>query len=456
MPILKPISGHTDCGGVKKYLTKDNRPLATDLINLMDYDWAGRDWAQQMDFTREVAGNNESTNGLPARTYNHYILSPDPRDNMTLEQLREICVAWTEKYLPDFEAAIVYHDDNENGIIHAHLVVNNTNLETGKRLAPFLTKKYVREMGSGLQEMAKERSFHNFVDKGHADRGEAISPNGFHGVSFNDRDVMESVALAPKSDRDGIAFTNQRDYKSKVEREIIAEHNWSWKEDIRARVTSARNLAVDESDFIAKCEDMDLKVKRARNGDYLFVHPEKDTWQCRGGTLGAAYRRDTVIRELQADARTGAPKPHERQYQSIKRNLDTMREGKMRKIAYVDAKSGITLKDIADALETNRRFSIYTEADYKDVAEAHPKDYALHARLDTASRISAEAHLLDYAVRSALKPKPIPAPKAPATRKVTLAGTQNGGIAAQQKAQRIAAQKRQSERSNSTQKRRSK
>lgn len=34
MPLLKPISGHTSCKDVYRYLTKDGRALATDNLNL--------------------------------------------------------------------------------------------------------------------------------------------------------------------------------------------------------------------------------------------------------------------------------------------------------------------------------------------------------------------------------------------------------------------------------------
>lgn len=34
MPLLKPISGHTSCRGIYRYLTKDDRALAADYLNL--------------------------------------------------------------------------------------------------------------------------------------------------------------------------------------------------------------------------------------------------------------------------------------------------------------------------------------------------------------------------------------------------------------------------------------
>ena len=37
MPVVKPISGHTGCFGIMRYLTKGGRALACDLVNL---DWS--------------------------------------------------------------------------------------------------------------------------------------------------------------------------------------------------------------------------------------------------------------------------------------------------------------------------------------------------------------------------------------------------------------------------------
>lgn len=50
-----------------------------------------------------------------------------------MDALRQLSRAWAERSFRYFEVAIVYHDDNEKGIPHAHIVVNNANLKTGYR-----------------------------------------------------------------------------------------------------------------------------------------------------------------------------------------------------------------------------------------------------------------------------------------------------------------------------------
>lgn len=99
MPVIKPIAGHTSVRSVSDYLQKDGRALAVDLYNLswdedrdaeLDPDLKQDvDWAAEMDLTRIANGNNTPWRGKRARTYMHFIVSPDPKDKVTLPQLRE-------------------------------------------------------------------------------------------------------------------------------------------------------------------------------------------------------------------------------------------------------------------------------------------------------------------------------------------------------------------------------
>lgn len=81
------------------------------------------------------------------------MLSPDPKDHVKLDALRELTVAWVREHLGEFEVAIVYHDDNAGHVPHAHIVVNNTNIVTGRRLQDPDPK----ELKLPLQRMAYER-----------------------------------------------------------------------------------------------------------------------------------------------------------------------------------------------------------------------------------------------------------------------------------------------------------
>lgn len=136
--MLKTIAGHTSARGICRYLTRKNRALASDYINIdvpdpMHPD-AAFDWARVMDSTRRAFGNDLPWRGKRVRTYKHYVVSPDPKDGIGLEALRELATTWAAEHFSEYEVAIVYHNDNARGIPHAHVVVNNTNIETGRRL----------------------------------------------------------------------------------------------------------------------------------------------------------------------------------------------------------------------------------------------------------------------------------------------------------------------------------
>lgn len=84
MPIVKPISGHTGCGGVFRYLTKDGRALAFDYLNLPAPalepgedlpEYAPYDWARDMDglatLMWTVPGGAQETGGPYMRDPRH-------------------------------------------------------------------------------------------------------------------------------------------------------------------------------------------------------------------------------------------------------------------------------------------------------------------------------------------------------------------------------------------------
>ena len=275
MPVVKPISGHTGCGGIMRYLTRGGRALAVDLANLSwspEHPCGFRDWAEEMDFTRVAYGNHTPWKGRPARTYKHYVLSPDPRDGISLEALRDLARAWVAENFAGFQAAVVYHDDNEGGVMHAHVVVNNTNLETGARLqdpAP-------RELMRFAQRLAEERGQSFFADG----PGEGAAP-----------------LLAARGTRG-----RERVHFRRAERELAERGAYSWVADIRARVTVARRVARDEADFVAALSELGVEVSGAAPGngaaDWVYALSGEGARRIRGENLGTSFGRRSVLQEL--------------------------------------------------------------------------------------------------------------------------------------------------------------
>lgn len=266
MANLKAITGHTSARGVMRYLERGGRALARDFLNLAP-PVAGEgpgglpehgpyDWAAAMDATRAAAGNDLPWRGRAARTWKHYVISPDPRNGVSLDELRELATAWARRWFPDCEVAVVYHDDNAGRIPHAHVVVNNTVLSTGRRLQvpdPL-------ELNRSLQRMEAERGFAHRYSNERAGSGR------------------------------GRPRTAQRVHVRRAEREIAARGGRSWVADIRGRVEAARAVSRREGEFRSALAAMGVELSDAslRGGrrDWVFSLAGTPSRRVRGEGLG--------------------------------------------------------------------------------------------------------------------------------------------------------------------------
>ena len=340
MPELKPISGHTGCYFIRRYLEKNDRAIARDYFNLDAWDEramegydespkAGIDWAREMDAFRELHGNHLPVGGMRARTFKHFVLSPDPEDDISLEQLRDLTKAWVLRFWPDYQSAIVYHDDNAGRIPHAHIVVNNTNVVTFRRMHT----DNPLELNQVLQDMARER--------------------GLRGMS----NVVEAKALASKDDQAEIPDrmtartprTRQRVYLGRQEKEIVASGGYSWVSDIRNRVSIARSVARSEDEFREMLSTMGVDVADnsagARRRDWVFSLSEEPSKKVSGERLGYMFGKEALGRRFE---RIGSYRPSERSAAAIA----------------VRAERAVILNDVGEleamsrALETCSRYGI--------------------------------------------------------------------------------------------------
>ena len=283
MPLLKPIAGHSGCAGIKRYLEKGGRALK---ILTMNFAWQEErifenvseapgdfDWAASMDATRHACGNDTPYRGKPARTFKHFVMSPDPQDGLTADQVAEIASAWALKHFYDFEVAIVLHDDNENRIPHAHIVVNNTNLATERRLQT----PNPLELNRSLQDLAEER-----------------------GYRFMRDEVVRETDEGPA--RKATPTTIQNVYLRRAEMEIQKEGGYSWVSDIRNRVTVAKALARNESEFMAILETLEVEVaqnsEKSWRRDWVYSLADHPTWRIGGEKLGLSFGQEALRRRF--------------------------------------------------------------------------------------------------------------------------------------------------------------
>lgn len=296
MAILQSINGHEPCSlRIQGYLEvgRDGAPraLAHDFINVHQSDWQ-RSWGRRMDRTRELAGWGSSWGSRKRVTYRHFIISPDPRDDVDLEVLRDLSTEWASCLfggvdgpgeLGSCEVAIVYHDDNESGIPHAHVIVNCLDFETGRALR--------------IDRTQNEKLLPNLLQKLAAERG----------LSHFDNDARDADKPATRG-----AFL------TKAERALAREGRYSWKADLRARVQTAMRVSETPEAFKAELDALGVDVRPAdaaktalgELSDAVYSLRANPRWESSGYRLGQTYVLGSVERAIEARASAGtAPAP---------------------------------------------------------------------------------------------------------------------------------------------------
>jgi len=368
MPFIKAISGHTRLGAAQRYLEKEGRALARDFLNL-DAPMEGLgddglpeygvyDWSSVMDGTREKLGNDRPFKGRKARTYKHYVISPDPRDAVSLSRLRSVTVSWVEENFGDYEVAIVYHDDNEHHVPHAHVIVNNTNLDTGRRLQD----PDPGALNGSLQRIARDTGLTHFVGR------------------------LDGAA------RDETHY--RRRAVDRTEASLARRGEYSWVADIRARVDVARGIAKSPEDFQGALREMgvNLRDSASRKGDWVYSLAETPSRQVTGSKLGASYTRREVTGWLRSPTRR-APGP------VTVRNVREVAAG------------AIEVKDLRELVALSEAVSVVSRGGFRSLSamdsaasrmRGMPNREATVARLERARQYCAEHGILPE--RSATQP----------------------------------------------------
>ena len=369
MPLVKCINGHTGCAAAERYLERGGRAIGHDFINL---DCGERldgpvGWSAEMDGLRDLHGNGKPYRGKPAITYRHYIVSPDPADKIDLERLRELACAWARRHFGEYQVAIVYHDDNENRIPHAHIIVNNTNVESGRRLHVPDPKKLNRD----LQEMARKRDLGYLADRRTAD---------------------------PRV-KGGGARTSQREFKGRAERRIEREGGYSWVADIRNRASTARAIASNEDDYRSLLKalgvELSLNSPNARRRDYLYALADHPSRKVGGEKLGCPYGKTALESKWIA--------------------FSTLKEEKLRQIL----EHAILINDLDGLHELAHVMKTIEECHFTSIAdidwtigrlEKRVQTADLQSQDDTAEKLELIRHARQFAAEHGILPTKEPKP----------------------------------------------
>lgn len=371
MPLLKPIAGHTGCAGIKRYLEKGGRALGIFVMNFawqeervfQDADMAptGFDWAESMDETRRACGNDTPYRGKPARTFKHFVISPDPKDGLDAGQVAELARAWSLKHFTDFEIAMVLHDDNPGRIPHAHVVVNNTNLVTERRLQT----PDPLELNRSLQDLAEER-----------------------GLRFMRDEIVKESDEGPACK--ATPSTMQRVYVRRSEREIEQEGGYSWVADIRNRVSVAKALARNEGEFLAILDALEVDVaqnsERSWRRDWIYSLSDHPTWRIGGEKLGLSFGQE-ALRNRFGRIAAWHPTP------SASREI------------LAHAKDAIRLNDLAALERLSDVVETCMSENARSIADLDRRIERLQGRGSDAARIEALREARTYMAKSNLLPE---------------------------------------------------
>lgn len=149
---LRSTGHHPTAAARRAYLQRDGREVGIATQGIVDEER----WDAEMDRTTR---QYHLRGTVIAR---EYVLSPDPRDNVTRDQLMAFSSEWMEKLFPNHECVAVLHEDNStrstaDGILHAHVYVNAPDLESGKKMS--IDRARAREIHDVTQDMASARGW---------------------------------------------------------------------------------------------------------------------------------------------------------------------------------------------------------------------------------------------------------------------------------------------------------
>lgn len=247
-------------GHLKDYLGQASRGLAVDVSE----DLSARNWARQMDLTRMLYQHDKPTKQGRSRSYYHFILSPNPDDDCSLDTLRAYAKAWCEEnFRMDerlHEYAVVYHDDNAKGVLHAHVVVNVTNKKTGKKL--------------------------------HLDNDQTVA------LQISAQEIGKRFGLTPIREEMQTtigARTTQPIYLDRREREILNKGGYSWKWELRKFISDIAPLCNDYDDFKWKLNRAGYDVVRSEKTGYL-TYTHRNGAKVKDSRLGARFYMEALER----------------------------------------------------------------------------------------------------------------------------------------------------------------
>lgn len=252
MPIVKyqsfsKSSHHASVSARSQYLLRDDRAVLQETLNV-----GLEGWPQAMDADRRIFDKDDG------RLFFEMVVSPAECDRAPPEQVLELSRELVMRHFPTAQVAIVIHCDNRErgldgleGIPHAHIVVNNVDLETGRKI--HLDRDEIRAIHNDAQEIAESM-----------------------GLSRLD-DYRPGAWLEPAQERQ----------RTLAERQIEMSGRECWKETVREMAVQAAELSLDLDDFERKLAAAEASLE-IRDGRIYLVDVDHPDRACRADKLDRA------------------------------------------------------------------------------------------------------------------------------------------------------------------------
>jgi hypothetical protein len=300
-------------GGLSKRGAGD-RAIAQDLSLSLDDEETNGPWWAQMDAKRRQfgIGQGRERHGR-SRSYYHFVIAPDPKDFVDLtpeeglRRVRAIATEWASDYLEGFQWAIVYHDDGANGNIHAHVICNSVNVETGRKY--HRTDADWRNWSCKLlDDLCHKYGLHALIDRNPSeDVGAELGARNATRRSRGEREVTAGArpdALQPRYDRSGDrvapvatgspaprrTVTSQPAVRSLAERHMRGR---SWKSELRQEIDAAAMDAASFAEFRARMRNDGYDVYQNKAGNLVYVWRDGER-KVKDSNLGLMYQNDLL------------------------------------------------------------------------------------------------------------------------------------------------------------------
>lgn len=294
MPFLKTISGGAgSCKQVDDYLSFGHRSVE-DHEERMERYLAGDKsasrsmafghspglpdspfgWHKVMDATRKRFGKDKppewfekkrkSNPNLIWRNYYQWILSPDPRDHASAEEVGQLAQEWCERVWPadqGWQWIWSVHDDNASGVMHAHIILNAVNASTGLKVQ--ISSEDSDMLDHQAQKIGEEHGMNFFPDL--ADWRAAVREG-------RQTPTIQSVRM------------------SAAERSLRRRGRRSWVAEIRDAIDRSIENSSDWDEFVEKFEADGFKVEWSRRG-IGYRHPDSGGHDKKvlASSLGSSY-----------------------------------------------------------------------------------------------------------------------------------------------------------------------